>query len=287
VIEDAIKLIEHTFKSDGIQLIRHYGKVPPIVMNVGEVQQVIINMALNSRDAMSEGGAIAIKTDIDGDYVRIEFSDNGIGIPKKNLQKIFEPFFSTKKSDDSRSGTGLGLSVVYSIIERHGGRIEVSSEIGKGTTFTIRLPNIQRISSSNEISSSDEANLDTAAKTRRKGNILVVDDEELICNLIKEALVTFGHSVDIAHSGESALALLKKSHYDIIYLDLTIYGKNIIELFREIRFLVPTSLIIIISGTPDEETVDKLMVEGAFSLMRKPFKMEEIRKTVQRVLGTS
>jgi two-component system cell cycle sensor histidine kinase/response regulator CckA len=287
VIEDAIKLIEHTFKSDGIQIIRNYGKVPPIVMNVGEIQQVIINMALNSRDAMSEGGLIAIKTDIDGDYVRIEFSDNGIGIPDKNLQKIFEPFFSTKKTDDSKSGTGLGLSVVYSIIQRHGGKIEVSSEIGKGTTFTIRLPNIQRIPIPDEIDSSDQANLDTGAKTRRKGNILVVDDEEFICNLIKEALATVGHRVDIARSGESALVLIKKSHYDIIYLDLTIYGKNILELFREIRFLVPSSVIIIISGTPDEETVDKLMVEGAFSLMRKPFKMEEIRKTVEKVLGTS
>jgi len=113
-----------------------------------------------------------------------------------------------------------------------------------------------------------------------------VDDEVFISNLIKEALVSSGHSVDIAHSGESALALLKKSHYDIIYLDLTIYGKNIIELFREIRFLVPGSLIIIISGTPDEETVDRLMAEGAFSLMRKPFKLEEIRQTVEKVLGT-
>ena len=256
-------------------------------MNVGEIHQVIINMALNSRDAMTDGGLIVIKTDIDGDYVRIEFSDNGIGIPDKNLQKIFEPFFTTKKSDDSRSGTGLGLSVVYSIIERHGGRIEVSSEIGKGTTFTIRLPNIQRIAVSDEINSSDQADLDTAAKTRRKGNILVVDDEEFICNLIKEALVTVGHSVDIAKNGESALALLKKSHYDIIFLDLTIYGKNIVELFREIRFLAPGSVTIIISGTPDEEAVDKLMLEGAFSSMRKPFKMEEIRKTVEKVLGSS
>ncbi|MDX1472213.1 MAG: response regulator, partial [Flavobacteriaceae bacterium] len=153
------------------------------------------------------------------------------------------------------------------------------------TTFTIKLPNIQRIS--DEMNPSDHPNLDTAAKTRRKGSILVVDDEEFICSLIKEALVDFGHRVDIAHSGESALALLRKGHYDIIYLDLTIYGKNIIELFREIRFLVPASVIIIISGTPDEETVDKLMVEGAFSLIKKPFKMEEIRKTVERVLGTS
>lgn len=287
VIEDAIKLIEHTFKSDGIQIIRNYGRVPPIVMNVGEIQQVMINMALNSRDAMSEGGLIVLKTDLDGDYVMIEFSDNGIGIPDKNLQKIFEPFFTTKKSDDSKSGTGLGLSVVYSIIERHGGRIEVSSEVGKGTTFMIKLPNIQRISSADTSNSSDRSILDTGAKMRRKGNILVVDDEEDICNLIQEALVASGHRVETAQSGESALALLRKGHYDIIYLDLTIYGKNIVELFREIRFLVPSSIIIIISGTPDEETVDKLMVEGAFSLMRKPFKLEEIRKTVEKVLGTS
>lgn len=285
VIEDAVKLIEHTFKLGGIQIIRHHGKVPPIVMNAGEIQQVIINMALNSRDAMTEGGVISIKTHVDGEYVMIGFSDNGIGIPAKNLQKIFEPFFTTKKSDDSRSGTGLGLSVVYSIIERHGGTIEVSSEIGKGTTFTISLPNIQRIT--DEMNASDQVGLDTARKTRRKGNILVVDDEEFVCNIIREALVDFGHSVDIAHNGESALALLKKSHYDIVFLDLTIYGKNIIELFREIRFLVPASVIIIISGTPDEETVDKLMVEGAFSLIKKPFKMEEIRKTVERVLGAS
>jgi two-component system, cell cycle sensor histidine kinase and response regulator CckA len=287
VIEDAIKLIEHTFKSDGIQIIRNYGKVPPVVMNVGEIQQVIINMALNSRDAMSEGGLMVIKTDLDGDYVRIEFSDNGIGIPDKNLQKIFEPFFTTKKSDDSKSGTGLGLSVVYSIVERHGGRIEVSSEIGKGTTFTVRLPNIQRISSGDVSNLSDQSDFDTGGKMRRRGNILVVDDEEFICDLIKETLVASGHRVDTARSGESALALLRKSHYDIIYLDLTIYGKNIVELFREIRFLVPSSIIIIISGTPDEETVDKLMTEGAFSLMRKPFKMEEIRKSAEKVLGTS
>ena len=99
-IEDAIKLIEYTFKSDSIQIIRHYGKVPPIVMNVGEIQQVIINMALNSRDAINQGGVIAINTDLDIDYVKIEFSDNGIGIPMKNLEKIFEPFFTTKKSDN-------------------------------------------------------------------------------------------------------------------------------------------------------------------------------------------
>jgi two-component system cell cycle sensor histidine kinase/response regulator CckA len=284
VIEDAIKLIEHTFKSDGIQIIHHYGKVPPIVMNVGEIQQVIINMALNSRDAMSEGGVIAIKTDIDDPYVRIEFSDNGIGIPEKNLQRIFEPFFTTKKGDNSKSGTGLGLSVVYSIIERHGGKIEVSSEVGRGTTFTIWLPNIQRISISDEINSSDEGNIDTVVKTRRKGNILVVDDEEFICDLIKEALENSGHSVDTANSGDVVIELIRKNHYDIIFLDLTINGKSI-ELLREMKIFDPSSVIVVISGTPEEENIEKLIAEGAYSFIKKPFKINEIKSFVSQILG--
>jgi nitrogen-specific signal transduction histidine kinase/CheY-like chemotaxis protein len=285
VIEEAIKLVEHTFKSDGIQIMRHYGKVPPIVMNVGEIQQVIVNLALNSRDAMSEGGVIAIKTDIDGDYVRIEFSDNGIGIPRKNLQKIFEPFFTTKKSDDSKSGTGLGLSVVYSLIERHGGRIEVSSEIGRGTIFTFKLPNIQRISISDEINPSDHANLGTAVKTRRKGNILVVDAEELIRTLIKEALVNLGHTVDPAKSMDVVIELIRKNHYDIIFLDLTMNGDSTIELLREIRIFDPSSVVIIMSGTPKEENMEKLIAEGVYSFINKPFNINEITSIVSQVFG--
>jgi two-component system, cell cycle sensor histidine kinase and response regulator CckA len=286
VIEDAMKLIEHTFKTDNIEILAHYSKVPPIVMNVGEIQQVIINMALNSRDAIKEGGLIVINTDLEGDYVKVEFSDNGIGIPKENFQKLFEPFFTTKKSESSKSGTGLGLSVAYSIIERHGGRLEVSSEVGKGTTFTIWLPNIQRISSSDKIKLSNEENIDDALKTRRKGNILVVDDEKLISDLISEALMDFGHNVHTANGGESGISLLNKRHYDIIFLDLTISGNNILELFKEIKSLVPSAVIVIISGTPEEGILDKLLAEGAFSFIKKPFKIGEIQKTVERILGT-
>ncbi len=286
VIEDAIKLIEQTFKSFNIQILKHYAKVPPIIINVGEIQQVILNLALNSRDALSEGGVIAVSTGIDGDYIKIDFSDNGIGIPKKNLQKIFEPFFTTKKSGDTKSGTGLGLSVVYSIIERHGGRIEVSSEIGLGTTVTIRLPNIQRLSDSYKTDQRQENEAIEESKIKRKGNILVVDDEEFICDLVSDALVDFGHNIDKAKSGEAALILISDNHYDIIFLDLTIFGRSIIELFREMRVLDPSSVVVIISGTPDEEALDKLISEGAFSFIKKPFRINEIQNTVGKILGS-
>jgi DNA-binding response OmpR family regulator/nitrogen-specific signal transduction histidine kinase len=285
VIEDAIKLIEYAFKSDSIQIIRHYGKVPPIVMNVGEIQQVILNMALNSRDAINQGGVIAINTELDIDYVKIEFSDNGIGIPMKNLEKIFEPFFTTKKSDDAKSGTGLGLSVAYSIIERHGGRIEVSSELGKGTTFTIWLPNIQRLNISETVRSVNQEGKNVTLNTRRKGNILVIDDEEFVCDLIREALISSGHNVDTAKSSDVVLELIKKNHYDIIFLDLTINGKGAEELLREMKFFDPSSVTVIISGTPEHENIEKLIAEGAYSIIKKPFKINEIKTIISQVFG--
>ncbi len=149
VVEDTFILIERDFEREGIKIIRNYSKIPPIRMDRGEIQQVILNLAINSKDAMPRGGMISVGTEVEGDYVKVIFSDTGIGILKENLGRIFEPFFTTRGGRGSgkseTSGTGLGLSVVYSIIKRHGGSIEVNSEVGKGTTFTIHLPNIQSL----------------------------------------------------------------------------------------------------------------------------------------------
>ncbi len=143
VIDDALGLVEHTFDTEGIRILRSYENVPPIRLNLGELQQVFLNLAINSKHAMPGGGAIAISTKLADDFVRIDFSDTGGGIPPENLSRIFEPFFTTKAGEGPKAGTGLGLSVIYAIIERHGGKIEVSSEVNKGTTFTISLPNVQ------------------------------------------------------------------------------------------------------------------------------------------------
>ncbi|MDA2920177.1 response regulator [Desulfobacterota bacterium AH_259_B03_O07] len=285
-IEDAIKLIEHTFKSHGIQIVRYYEKIPPFRMNVGEIQQVVINLALNSRNAMKEGGVIAINTELVGNYVKVDFSDNGIGISKKHIQKIFQPFFSTTNQNiNSKSGTGLGLSVVYSIIERHGGKIEVSSEVDQGTIFTIWLPVNKSDVKKDIIDLMEEEKKIEPLKTVRKASVLVVDDEEFVSDLISEALMNFGHNVNTAKSGECAIELIKKNHYDIIFLDLTIHGNNILEFFREIKFLDQSSVTIIISGTPGEDILNSLIAEGAFSFIQKPFKISEIQKVVARILG--
>jgi signal transduction histidine kinase len=114
-----------------------------MMIDAGQIQQVFINILLNAIEAMPQGGALTLSSGIEDEMAAIQFTDTGIGIPEENLPKIFDPFFTTKKQG---KGTGLGLSVSYGIIERHQGKLEVKSQVGKGTTFTVRLPIIEKTS---------------------------------------------------------------------------------------------------------------------------------------------
>jgi two-component system NtrC family sensor kinase len=138
VINKSINLISH---QAGIQNVKIEKKIKPdlpkIMIDAGQIQQVFINILLNAIEAMPQGGALTVSSGIEDEMVAIRFTDTGIGIPRENLLKIFDPFFTTKKQG---KGTGLGLSVSYGIIERHRGKLEVKSQVGKGTTFTIKLP---------------------------------------------------------------------------------------------------------------------------------------------------
>ena len=285
IIDDALGLVEHTFETEGIRILRSYEKVPAIRMNLGEIQQVFLNLAINSKHAMPQGGAIAISTKLAGNYVRIDFSDTGAGIPQENLSRIFEPFFTTKQSEGSKSGTGLGLSVIYAIIERHGGRIEVSSELNKGTTFTIHLPNIQTVSKAAETEPAEKFQNAKVIELRRKGNVLIIDDEEFIRDIVSECLSSTGHNVMTAESGEQAIELIKKNHFDITFLDFSIPNKNGLELLREIKMIDPNSTVVIISSRPGEQLPDELTDEGAYNIIKKPFSVDQIQIAVSRVLG--
>lgn len=287
VIDDALGLVEHTFDTEGIRILRSYENVPPIRINLGELQQVFLNLAINSRHAMPGGGAIAISTKLVDDYVRIDFSDTGVGISPENLSRIFEPFFTTKTGEGPKAGTGLGLSVIYAIVERHGGRIEVSSEVNKGTTFTIFLPNVQ---SAPKASEQPEAAPGKNPKgkiieLRRKGNVLIVDDEEFIRDIVKECLTSTGHNVITAGSGEEALDLLKENHFDLLFLDFSMPSKDGLELLREIKAIDRNANVVIISARPEEQLPDELSDEGSYNIIKKPFSVDQIQNAVSRVLG--
>jgi two-component system NtrC family sensor kinase len=146
ILEFTLKLIDNELALNGVEKkIDIKQGLPQVMGNPRNLQQVFLNLILNSIQAMPDGGTIKVSTSVEGDqYVRVDVSDTGVGIPKENLDKIFDPFFTTK---DPGLGTGLGLSVSYGIIEKHKGRITVESEVGKGTTFSVLLPVVQANSS--------------------------------------------------------------------------------------------------------------------------------------------
>jgi two-component system, NtrC family, sensor kinase len=137
VVDEALSLVGHQAKLQGITLERSVAPTPPLQADFGQLRQAVVNIVLNACEAMSAGGTVALsaRPSADGAWVDVEFADTGPGIPPDRLAKIFDPFFTTKEK-----GTGLGLSVVYGIVERHGGTITVTSEVGRGTTFVMRLP---------------------------------------------------------------------------------------------------------------------------------------------------
>jgi signal transduction histidine kinase len=135
-IESTLTLLQHKLKP-GIEIIRDFGEIPPMVCSPNRLNQVFMNLLVNAIQAVGERGTITIRTRHDGDQVVLRFADTGHGIPGKNLERIFDPGFTTRGPG---VGTGLGLAITYRIVEEHRGAIDVSSEVGKGTEFTIRLP---------------------------------------------------------------------------------------------------------------------------------------------------
>jgi two-component system NtrC family sensor kinase len=135
VLEEALSLVGHQFQTLGIAIERDLAPVPDVLADFGQLRQAFVNIAMNACEAMGTSGRLRVETRVRDGRVEIAFSDTGPGIPPERLSKVFDPFFTTKEK-----GTGLGLSVVYGIVERHGGTVLVDSEVGEGTTFTIRLP---------------------------------------------------------------------------------------------------------------------------------------------------
>ncbi|HEY8412502.1 MAG TPA: PAS domain S-box protein, partial [Pyrinomonadaceae bacterium] len=173
--------------------------------SASELREVFVNLIVNAVDAMPRGGKLSITSRRLGDRLQLQFQDNGLGMPEEVRQKIFEPFFSTKGAH----GTGLGLSVSYSIMERHEGSISVASQPGSGTTFTIDLP-----AALPEASSADaELPLEEIPRLR----VLVVDDEEPVRETLAEMLVAVNHKVQLAGSGQEAVEKLRQGMFDVVF----------------------------------------------------------------------
>ena len=255
----------------------------------GQLGQVIQNIVLNADQAMSEGGNIVITAknlpEMDKEhpqlpkskYVEISVKDSGIGIPEKYLQKIFNPYFTTKEK-----GSGLGLATSYSIIRNHGGLINVTSEPGRGTTFFIYLPATEE---GQEIKETP-----TASAVVRQGKILVMDDEEMILNVAELQLKTLGFEVDLAKHGKAVIekyqaAMDSGKPFDIVILDLTIRGgMGGKETLEQLRIIHPGVKAIVSSGYSSDNIVAEYEKYGFKARLNKPYKLEILRETLNALL---
>jgi two-component system cell cycle sensor histidine kinase/response regulator CckA len=264
----------------------------------GQLEQVIINLAVNARDAMPGGGTLTIRTANHtqagpmrrgaealpaGDYLLIEVVDTGIGIPKENLERIFEPFFSTKELG---SGTGLGLSTVYGIVKQTGGFIFVDSSQGRGAVFQIYLPRYQQ----SDIAAAARA--DTGEPPAVKdltgiGTVMLVEDEDPVRIFGARALRNKGYTVLEARSGEAALELMGTTaeKIDLLITDVVMPKMDGPGLVREVRETHPDMKVIFISGYTEDSFRQRLDSDSNIHFLPKPFSLKQLATKVKEVIS--
>ncbi len=284
---------------EGVDLkLEHGVDVWPVHADEAQLSNAIINLVVNARDAMPKGGTVTIRTANEnvttpsalgtaimpaGEYVRIEVSDTGIGIPKEHLGKIFDPFFTTKPVGQ---GTGLGLATVYGIVKQTGGFITVDSEIAKGTTFRIFLPRY-RI----------DENAPAAAEVERAGprdvtgqeTILLVEDEEAVRSFAARALKLRGYSVIEAAGGEEALEIVQnaKAPIHLLITDVVMPNMDGPTLVRAVKRIRPEMAVIFMSGYAEEAFRRNDERAEDLHFLPKPFGLKQLAAKVKEVLATA
>jgi two-component system, cell cycle sensor histidine kinase and response regulator CckA len=254
----------------------------------GQVEQVLVNLAVNARDAMPDGGRLAIRTEnVDvtdggdvpaGPYVRIEVTDTGTGMDAPTLARVFEPFFTTKERG---KGTGLGLASVYGIVRQSGGHIAVTSTPGVGTSFRIHLPRV-------------DAPVDAAPAPRvvsvppaGSETVLVAEDEQMVRVLIRKVLEQAGYTVLLASGGAEALQLAARhaGPIQILVTDVVMPGMNGRELARRLLELRPDTKVLYLSGYADDAVERHGVLDPGTAFMQKPFSPGALANRVREVLG--
>jgi two-component system cell cycle sensor histidine kinase/response regulator CckA len=269
----------------------------PVMADVNQLEQVVINLAVNARDAMPESGRLEISTRNvpadqvaafahkgmpPADYVLIEVKDTGTGMPPEVMEKIFEPFFSTKEVG---KGTGLGLSTVYGIVKQTGGYIYPISEVGVGTTFQIFLP--RHIPSPETV---EKKKQEQTAVTDLTGNatILLVEDEVAVRAFAARALQSRGYTVHEAGSGTEALEVMEETGgtIDLVVSDVVMPEMDGPTLLRELRKTRPDLKIIFVSGYAEDAFKKNLPENEQFNFLPKPFSLKDLATTVKETLSS-
>jgi nitrogen-specific signal transduction histidine kinase/ActR/RegA family two-component response regulator len=291
IVTNMERLLQRLIGEDVQLATQLYGELGRVKADPGQTEQVIMNLAVNARDAMPKGGKLVITTSnafldaaslprqtvVPGPYVRVDVSDSGVGMTPEVMSRIFEPFFTTKEQG---KGTGLGLSTVYGIVQQSGGYVDVQSEIGKGSTFSVYLPRVD-----------ERAEAPVAGSTlpeRQAGTetILLVEDEDGVRNLARQLLQKHGYSVlDTRHGGEALLVC--ERHQGAIHLLLTdvilsqMSGRDLARRLAQIR---PQMKVLYMSGYSGDAVEQHGVFDLGVHFLQKPFSAEGLISKVREVL---
>ncbi len=279
LIDEVVEVTRTRWKdeaqSKGIQydVVTETGPTPPIAGDPSEIREALTNIVFNALDAMPDGGRVTLRTAVEGDRVVCAVSDTGVGMSEDVRQRIFDPFFTTK----GERGTGLGLSVVYGIVTRHGADLEVQSQLGQGSTFVIRFP------------LAGEGMVETAARppatSNRKGRVLVIDDEREVADVLGDVLRRDGHEVVVCADGEAGLALVEREAFDLVITDLGMPGLSGWEVARLVKQWRPGTPVAMVTGWGDRIDPAEAESRGVDYLVGKPFKRDGIREMVTAALA--
>jgi len=303
---DIVRLVENTaaFSLSGSNIRCEMASASGIWsahIDAQQIGQAIHNLMINAAESMPSGGTVTIRfenTTLDspntplpsGDYVHIAIKDHGVGIPGENIDKIFDPYFSTKAKGEQK-GTGLGLSISHSIIARHGGDITVRSRTGIGSTFHILLPASKAPPKTEPPEKEAAPSVQPDKPIAGRGKILVMDDEAMILELAGNMLEHLGYEVDFAEEGDTALrkykaAFASSAPYDAVILDLTIKGgMGGEETIRRLKQIDPSVKAIVSSGYSENPVVASYADYGFCEVVAKPYEMVEFSQKLHRVVN--
>lgn len=297
LLDDAEPMIQRLITED-IKLVKHYASNPGFVfIDSNQMQQVIMNLAVNARDAMSaKGGTLTITTSSltvkqgdrpfggkleHGNYVTLTISDTGCGMSQSIQSHLFEPFFTTKEAG---RGTGLGLSTVYGIVTHNDGRVFVQSEVDKGSSFTIVLPR-----SAASLPSSPEQPQEENTPVGGTETVFLVEDEAQVRMLVRQTLETRGYRVIEAANAQEALRLFKEKHpdFDLLLSDVVMPGIKGEELASYFQTLLPEVAVLLMSGYTDERVTSESILQQGYGFIQKPFSPKELLAKVREVIDRS
>lgn len=282
-LNDVVASVEHLFVhgvDKRIRLTRALHASRGVLGDYARLEQVVLNLLLNARDAMPEGGRIVVSTRDDGADVVLEVEDEGEGVPAEIRARVFDPFFTTKR-DGPRRSTGLGLATVYGIVDSHGGSVEIADAPGGGALFRVRLPACE-----GTVAPQTAAELD-APPVRGEGLVLVVDDEEALRKAAVDGLASLGYRTVGASDGHEALRVLEErgAEVDVVLLDMSMPGLDGEQTYRAMRKIRADIPVLLTTGYALNDAAQRVLDLGVRGFIEKPWSLSRISRALADVLA--